>query len=44
MKRVKLYTKNGNSIEVRDSMVKCFVGKGFSRKNPKQKEVEKDGR
>jgi len=44
MKRVKLYTKNGNSITVKKSLVKCFVGKGFSLKNPKQKEVEKDGR
>ncbi len=39
IKRVIIYSKNGNRLEIREDQKHCFVGKGYSEKKENKKEV-----
>ena len=40
-KRIKIYDKNGNSREIKESQVKNWVGKGYELTAPKE-ETQKE--
>ncbi len=39
-KRVVVYSKNGNALEIREDHKSCYIGKGYSLKKPTEKKVE----
>ena len=44
-KTVKIYDKNGNSMQINESIKSAFIGKGFYLKDPTQKiKGDNDGR